>query len=96
MHSYNTTTIAPVTITSNNRPAYVFVCLLNDGRYLIGQGNNPSKRIACINSGLNDAIPEPRQVKKVIGIKEQTEQRTLPSVVNSFCKRYGLDKVIAV
>ncbi len=97
MHSYITTTkIAPVTITPNDRPAYVFVCLLKDGRYVIGDADNPSKWIAYINSGLHKSIPEPRQVKKVIGIKEQTEQRTLPSVVNRFCKRYGLDKVIAV
>ena len=96
MHSYNTTTIAPVTITANDRPAYVFVCLLKDGRYLVGQGNNPSKWIAYINTGLHKSLPEPEQVKRVIGIKEQTEQRTLISVVNRFCKRYGLDNVIAV
>ena len=97
MHSYNTTTtIAPVTITSHDRPAYVFVCLLKDGRYLVGHADNPSMSIAYLNSGVNRALKEPRQVKKVIGIKEQTDQRTLPSVVNRFSKRYGLDKVIAV
>ena len=97
MHSYITTTkIAPVTITPNDRPAYIYVCLLKDGRYLVGHANNPSESIAYINSGHNKALREPRQVKKVIGIKEQTDQRTLPSVVNRFSKRYGLDKVIAV
>jgi len=96
MLTHNTTTILSQATDNNTKMAYVFVILLKDNRYVVGQGSNPSKRIACINSGLNKAVKEPNQVKCIIGIKEQNAQRTLPSVVHSFCSKYGLDKVIAV
>ena len=75
---------------------YVFVLLLHDGRYVIGQATNPTKRIACINSGLNKAVPTALQVNQVIAIRPKNDKRSLPSVVRHFCDRYGDERVVAV
>ena len=75
---------------------YIFVIQLIDGTYVIGQANNTAKRIAAINSGYNSAIPKPLQVSRIIGVKQQNEERTLISVVNRFCDKYGEDAVICV
>ena len=84
------------TRTTNNTAGHVFVLKLHDGRYVIGQATNPTKRIACINSGLNRAIPRSLQVNQIVAIREKNNKRSLPSVVKHFCERYGDEKVIAV
>ena len=75
---------------------YVFVVQLHDGRFCVGQANNPAKRIASINSGYNTAIPQPLQVNRIVGIKEQNDDRTLISVLNRFADTYGDDAVLCV
>jgi predicted GIY-YIG superfamily endonuclease len=75
---------------------FVFVLQQHNGTYIVGQANNPAKRIAAINSGQNPLIPEAMTIQRIVGIKDQTEQRTLVSVVRHFCKAYGDDKVICV
>lgn len=77
-------------------PDYVFVAQLHDGRYVIGQANNPAKRIASINSGHNPLIKASLQINRIIGVKPQDEQRTFAGVVQSFCDRYGSENVVAV
>ena len=96
----------PVTFTATNptktvgvksyRPDYIFVIQLHDGRFVIGQCSNPSRRIASINSGINPAVKGTLQVNRIIGIKEQNDERTFAGVVKTFCQNYGEDKVIAV
>ena len=80
----------------NYKPDFVFVIQLHDGRFVIGQGNNPAKRIASINSGLNPAIKGSLQVNRILNIKEQNEHRSFAGVVHQFCERYGEANVIAV
>ena len=80
----------------NYKAEWVFVLQLNDGRYLVGTASNPSRRIAAINSGMNKAVPEPLSVYRVVGIKEQTEERTLISVTKQLCDRFGEGRVVAV
>ena len=75
---------------------YIFALMLVDGRIVIGQASNVAKRVCAINAGSNRAIPEPLQVYKLLGVREQNEQRTLCSVVKHFCDKYGANKVIAV
>ena len=82
--------------TKNYKPDFIFVIQLHDGRFVIGQGNNPAKRIASINSGLNPAIKGSLQVNRIVNIKEQNEDRSFAGVVTQFCNRYGQEKVIAV
>lgn len=78
------------------RPTYVFVLQLVDGKYCIGQANNAARRVAAINSGLNNAVPKPYQVYKIVGIKKQNEHRTLVSVVKRFADKYGDDRIVVV
>lgn len=75
---------------------YVFVIQLKDGRYVVGQANNAAKRIAAINTGYCPSIPKSLQVKRIVGIKEQNEERTFISVVSKFANAYGDDAVICV
>ena len=77
-------------------PNYVFVIQLVDGRFVVGQGNNPAKRIASINSGHNPAIQGCLKVHGIIGVKEQNAERSFASVVSKFCESYGAENVIAV
>lgn len=77
-------------------PSYIYVVQLIDGRFVVGQGENPSRRIASLNSGHNPAVPKTLQVHTIIGVKEQGEDRSYASVVSTFCNRYGQDNVIAV
>ena len=83
-------------VTKNYKPNYIFVLHLVDGRFVVGQGNNPSRRISSINSGMNPAIPKCLQIFKIVGIKPQEGERTFASVVKQFCEEYGQDNVIAV
>lgn len=95
---FATTQTAEVKTTQRKdyRCDYIFVLQLHDGRIVVGQANNAGKRICSINSGYNAAIPQPLQVNRIIGVKEQNETRTFAGVVAKLCERYGQDKVIAV
>ena len=75
---------------------YLFVLQLHDGRYVVGQANNAGKRIAAINTGFCPSIPKALQVNRIVGIKEQTGERTLISVVQKFAETYGDDAVLVV
>ncbi|WP_413441254.1 hypothetical protein [Synechococcus sp. MIT S1220] len=90
------TTRQEQTQTKKYTADYIFVVQLFDGRYVIGQANNPSKRICSINSGYNSAVPKPLQVNRIIGIKEQNNSRTLIDVVTKCAEHYGDDAVICV
>lgn len=78
------------------RPDYVFVAQLHDGRYIVGQASNPSRRLASINSGYHKLVRGSLQINRVIGIREQNEERSFAGVVNHFCAKFGNDQVIAV
>jgi hypothetical protein len=77
-------------------PEYVFIVQLHDGRFVIGQGNNPAKRIASINSGYNKLISGCLQVNRIIGVKPINEDRSFVGTVNKFIESYGEDFVIAI
>jgi len=81
---------------TKKKQEFIFVIQLHSGTFVIGQGSNPAKRIAAINSGLHSFIKKTLQVNRVIGIKEINEQRNLPTVVAQFCNRYGENKVLVV
>ena len=83
---------------SNNKYTadYLFVVQLHDGRYVIGASNNPGKTIASLNTGYYNAVPKSLQVNRIIGIKDQTEERRLMTVVSKFCSKYGDDNVIVI
>ena len=76
--------------------SFIFVLQLIDGRYVVGQANNACKRIAAINSGAHPDIPKALQVFRVVGIKEQGEDRTFVGVVKKMCDKHGTDKVLCV
>ena len=88
-----TQTQSPKTQTT---PRFIFVLELITGEIVVGSATNPCKRIAAINSGLNKAVPKSLMVHRIIGIKEQTEERNLVSVYKTFADRRGSNKVIAV
>lgn len=78
------------------RPKHIFVLQLIDGRYVVGQANNACKRVAAINSGMNQAIPKSLQVARIVGVKAQEGERTFAGTVKYFIDKYGEDRVIAV
>ena len=83
------------TAKSDYIPKWIFVLQLHDGRYVVGQASNAARRIATINSGCNAAV-KANSVNRIIGIKEQNEDRTFIGVVKSFCERKGENNVITV
>ena len=102
MNSIQTATTKVNTLTTSATPKtnykqeWLFVLQLNSGGYVVGAATNPARRIASINTGYNKAIPEPLSVYRIVGIKPQTEERTLISVVKNLCDRFGEGRVIAV
>ena len=75
---------------------YIFALMLHDGKLVVGSATNAAKRIAAINGGMNSAVPKALQVNRILGVKPVTEERTLPSVVASYCERFGENRVICV
>ena len=94
--TFTATTPTKTVEVKKYQPDYIFVIQLHDGRFVVGQCSNPSRRIASINSGINQAVKGTLQVNRIIGIREQNEIRTFAGVVKTFCDQYGADKVIAV
>ena len=82
--------------TKTYKPDFVFVVQLHSGKFVIGQANNPAKRIAAINSGLNPLVKGSLQINNIVGIKEQNEERSLISTVKKYVDRFGVSNVIAV
>ena len=78
------------------QPDYVFVLLTWTGQLVIGAANNPCRRIAALNSGLNSALPESHSIKRIIGVKERTEERSLISTVKRLIEKVGEDNIIVV
>ena len=74
----------------------IFIVQLVDGRYVIGSARNASKRICALNSGLNPSVPKSLQIYRIIGIRDITEKRTLPSVVKRFCDKYGDNRIVVI
>ena len=93
----STTQLQTTTTTraENYVPKWIFCLQLNDGRYVIGHANNAARRISNINSGCNPAVKS-LSVNRIIGIKEQNEERTLAGVVAKFCDKYVANRVITV
>lgn len=85
-----------VVSTKTYRPDWIYICQLHDGRYAIGQASNPSKRISALNSACHPLVPKSLSVNRIIGIKEQNEERTFSGVVAKFCDRYGTENVLAL
>ena len=81
---------------SNQKERFVFVVQLKDGRYAVGSGTNPAKRIAALNSGLNQSLPKSLQVHRIVGIKPVNADRNEVIVFGKFEARYGQGKVLAV
>ena len=75
-----------------HKDQFVFAVQLHDGRFVVGMGSNPTKRIAALNSGLNKLLPKSLCVNRILDIKPVTEDRTLSSVAFKFCEHYGEDK----
>ena len=75
---------------------FIYALQLVDGRYAIGQAKNAAKAIASVNSGDCKLIPKALQVRRIIGVKEVNETRSLPSVVSQFCRDFGEDKVVCI
>jgi hypothetical protein len=95
----NQQTATPEQVTSSSvsyKQAWVFVLQLTTGEYVVGTASNPSRRISSINSGMNKSIPVPLSVYRVVGVKEQTEERTLISVTKQLCDRYGSERILVV
>ena len=87
----------PSTKDAPTKPdAFIFALKLYDGRIAVGSTNNASRDIARINSGYSSQIPKALQVMQLIGIKDVTATRTLPSVVAQLCRDFGEDKVVCV
>ncbi len=82
--------------TTDFQPNYVFVLLTWTGKLVIGAANNPCRRIAALNSGLNGALPESHSIKRIIGVKERTEERSLISTVKRLIEKVGEDNIIVV
>ena len=74
----------------------IYVLELFDGRIAIGSSTHPATRIRNINAGACRAIPKSLPIRRIVGIKEVTETRTLPSVVAQFCRDFGEDKIVCV
>lgn len=81
--------------SNNYIPKYIFIVQLHSGEYVIGHSNNACRRIASLNSGCNPAV-KAMSINRVIGVKEQNEERTIAGVVSKFCETYGEHRVIAI
>ena len=75
---------------------FIYALELYSGKIAVGQTENSSRDISLINSGYSKLIPDPLQVRSIIGIKDVNEERTLPSVVAAFCADFGEDRIICV
>lgn len=74
----------------------VFAVLLLDGRICLGSAKKAGRTIAALNSGKYPAVPKSLQVYKILAVKDITETRTLPTVTQRFCAKYGADNVVVI
>ena len=86
-------TIAP---TVKAKSQTIFVVQLHDNRFVVGQSHNSPRRIANLNGGMCSAVPQTLCVKRIVGIKEVNERRTLPGVVAKLCRDFGEENVICI
>lgn len=70
----------------NTKEEFIYVIQDKSGTFYAGQSSNPGKAIATWNT------PN-KQVRKIIGVKDLTEDRTLDSVFNKLTNRYGENNV---
>lgn len=78
------------------RPEWIFAVQLHNGIICVGHSNNPSRKIAMLNSGMLPAVKQSLMVNTILGIKEQNEERTLIGTYNKFKEAVGEDRVIVV
>ena len=88
--------VSPTQTQTQTKDQFIFVLQLHSGKLVIGKASNVAKRIAAINSGMSSFIKQSHQVNRILGVKPVNAERNLPSVVKSFCDKYGADKVITV
>ncbi len=81
--------------TPEKKKNWIFVAQLNDGRYIVGQHTNPSRRLAAINSGYNKAV-EALSIYRIVGVREVTAERNLMSVTKKLCDRYSNDHILTL
>ena len=90
------TTTRQYSAQPKQKQTFVFVLELHDGRFVIGQAANACRRISAFNSGLTPGFPKPLMVKRIVGVKDRTEDRCIISTYKRFADQYGADNVIAV
>lgn len=81
--------------TYSYQPDFIFVLKLKDGRIAVGQANQPGRRIAAINSGMNKHIKR-GSVLNIVGIKERTSKRSYLGVAEKFIDQFGEDNVATI
>ena len=81
---------------TKHKEQFIYAVELYDSRIAIGQTDNFSRDVARLNSGYYKDVPKALQVRQVIGIKDVTANRSLPSVVNQFCKQFGENRIVCV
>ena len=74
----------------------IFALLMDDKRIVIGQSDNAARIVAHLNSGGHKLFRRALCVSRIIGIREVTETRTLPSVVAQFCKDFSEERVVCI
>jgi len=75
---------------------YVYVVQFLNGKYGVGTSNKPYLTIASINSGKHPLIKEKLTIHRVVGVKEQREDRNLINTVKRISERAGIKNTIAL
>lgn len=75
---------------------YIFVLGQHDGTIVVGQAKNAAKAIASFNGGEHSMEKGYRTVQRVIGVKPETEERTLLSTAEKFSERFGSERVLVL
>ena len=81
---------------TNRKQQCIFALHMTDNRIVVGQSANASKIIQYLNAGGHRDFRNTLCVRRIIGIREVTETRTLPSVVRQFCNEFGSDRVVCI
>jgi len=82
--------------SSTYQDFYVFVVQFLNGKYGVGTSNKPYLTIASINSGKHPLIKDKLTIHRVVGVKEQTEDRNLINTVKRISERAGIKNTIAL
>ena len=85
-----------LTENTTTKHKFVYVIQLNNGKYCVGTSDKPYRCIAKINSGMHRMIPEKQTVYRVVGIKDQTEDRNLITTVKKISDKAGIENTITL